>query len=275
MSTTMRRFGRRIFLSTSACALVPGQAHERDAAAWELLGRVQHTYTKAVAYDLDFREKSSLDASTFDPYATSWDGRMACLEPHHFFYQNPLPENSRSKPARILCGNGSSVFNFSAAFHNEYIEEVYSDKHVAMRRTQGGDMFLRFHLKYVEVFRNVAERKQKEPRMLGQKKLKAFGREVECAVVETYPSDGSPFLITERLWIEPDTNRVLCLNRHGYVIAKGTGRRLPKVIDRTYRWRVLGQEMSMDIFRFVPPKGARFVEKFTPLPPRFMSYPTR
>lgn len=274
MPATIDRFSRRRFLSWAACAFPSRELQaEKDDRAWELLRTVQDTYVTAVAYDVDFREESRVDLLGA-PLDNIWTARMASLAPHHFFYQTPLTDpKSRKTPQYILCGDGYSVFTFSAYRNKEYIEEIYRDAHVAARRTRGGDEYLRFHLEHIDKYRVLAERKQKEPRYVGNRKIKVFGRSIECAVLETSPLDGSPFQVTETLWVETATNRVLRCSRHGYLISRGIRRRIPKIVDRTYRWRVLGQELPLDLFRFVPPKGSRRVEKFTPLPPRFISYP--
>ncbi len=278
MSTTRKGLGRGAFVSTSLCALLRGDSQQKDEKAWEVLRKVQETYAGAIAYDLDCVEKKRSDLDVNDPHSFFWSIRMACLEPHHFFYQQPLPETPRDKPERIICGDGVSVFQFSAVHNKEYIEEVYSDSHVAARKTLGGDAYLRFHLDYLECFRKVVDRKQDSPRFLGMKTRKIFERTVECEVVDTFPLDRFGVKATETLWVEPGTNRVLLSNRRGWIVERGVGTRagtrMPLMIDRFYRWRVLGQEISRDVFRFVPPEGARFVEKFTRLPPRFISLPS-
>ncbi|MBI4893331.1 MAG: DUF2092 domain-containing protein [Acidobacteria bacterium] len=270
----MRRFGRRIFISTSACALAPGQAQQRDEEAKGLLKKVQETYVATTAYDLDFQENAR-----FDSYTGYWpntiSGRMACLEPHRFLYQTPLRDpNSGKAPERILCGDGASVFVFVASRNREYIREIYSDQGATARRTTGGDEYFKLHMEHVERFRTVASREQKEPRSLGRQMVKVFGQTVECEVVETYPADGRGFTVQETLWVEPGSNRVLRCLRQGYQADRRNSRRTSKIVDRTYRWRMLGTQIAMDVFQFVPPKGARLVDRFSPGRPLAVSVPS-
>ncbi|HBY64677.1 MAG TPA: hypothetical protein DEH78_33065 [Solibacterales bacterium] len=68
---------------------------------------------------------------------------------------------------------------------------------------------------------------------------------------------------SERLWIDVGAGRLLqsLIRRYEW------GQASPRLFwfrRHTFDWRVIGNTISDDVFRFQPPRGARLVETFCP-----------
>jgi hypothetical protein len=109
-----------------------------------------------------------------------WGARLAAVAPDHFLAEIPVMGPYRIDPRAavhkwLIVGDGRSVFFYRPTL-NEYTEEVYRHRPDSRPRiTEGAKLFQRSHEEHFERFRSLATRPQREPRLRGEKTIKAEG----------------------------------------------------------------------------------------------------
>jgi hypothetical protein len=192
---------------------------------------------------------------------------LAAVAPDLFYsdWRSNAPQRQSGAAIRafILCCDGRSVFQFRHNL-NEYKEEVYRHTPESPpRQTEGAGFFARFHEEHFERFQSVATRPQREPRFRGEKTIKVFDREVSCLQIDTRSIETGGHRWREQLWFDPNNYRVIQSLRERMQLTGDRKFRYLLSSQSQYDWHVLGGEVPPETFRFVPPEGAKLVERFS------------
>jgi hypothetical protein len=257
----------------SSLFLAPARAATTEDA-WPILHQAEAKYRAALAYDV---QVTAAGSSEVGEIGSSWGGWFAALAPDRFRAEIPMTSFHHRHPRAainkwLIVGDGRSVFYYRPTL-NEYTEEVYRHSPDSLPRiTDGAKLFQRCHEEHFERFRSLATRPQREPRLSGQKTIKVFGRKVSCLQIDARSIETSGgHRWSERLWIGPTSFHIVQSLRGRFHF---TGDRQARIFRWTrcqYDWRVLGSEIPLEIFRFIPPEGAKLVEQFTFHGPRYWS----
>jgi hypothetical protein len=243
--------------------------------AWSILRKSEAIYRTATAFDMS-RASVSYDDAIRRKYRT-W-GRMAAFAPGCFYSESwsrvQLIHPKAKVHRTIICCDGRTVYHYRPAV-NEYTEEVYRRQPGdPPRLSEGVILFQRAHAEHFERFCVIAGRPQREPRLRGLKTITVFDRKVTCLQIDTHSiekSGGRRW--SEKFWIDPDSFQIRYTLRGQFHL---TGDRLYRMFRWTedrFDWHVLGTQVPLETFHFVPPPGARLVERFTPLAPRLEMSP--
>jgi hypothetical protein len=250
-----------------------GAAITQDA--WSILRETEGKYRAALSYDVQVIVTSSIEIGMV---GSRWDARLAALAPDHFLAEIPVTA-LRTHPRAaihkwIIAGDARSVFYYRPTL-NEYTEEVYRHRPDSLPRiTEGAKLFQRSHDEHFERFRFLASRPQREPRLRGRRTIRVFGREVVCLQIDTASFENSGgHRWNEKLWIDPTSFRIVQSLRGRFHLTGDRRARIFRWTRSQYDWHVLGGEIPLEIFHFIPPEGAKLVEKFTDRTPRFWPQP--
>jgi hypothetical protein len=261
---------RRQLLATlpSGLFLAPARAAATQDA-WSILHQTEAKYRAALAYDVQMMSAGSMEVGML---GSRWGARLAAVAPDHFLAEIPVMGPYRIDPRAavhkwLIVGDGRSVFFYRPTL-NEYTEEVY--RHLPdspPRITEGAKLFQRSHEEHFERFRSLATRPQREPRLRGEKTIKVFDRRVPCLQIDTHSiqkSGGHRW--SEKLWLDPNNYWIIQSLRGRLHLTGDRKARLFRYTQTQYDWHTLGAELPPETFRFVPPEGAKLVERFTWIP---------
>lgn len=228
-------------------ALRPSAAADGEAEV--ILGKVAQTYASLRTYSLKVHNDVGSDVAV-DSFVNDFE--LTFRDGSHFAY---TVRTSPSLGPLTVVRDGETVWTYNAQLR-EYMEEPGDVGGVRTGSSYGVGIFARANAQLVNRFVHLTGFID-TARLAGRERLRDGFFEGEAILVELRPPRGQRDQRTERIWIDPRTN----------LVVKSVSTK-PGSDSNTfhYSYRLLNEPVPDEFFGFRPPRNAKRVKKFSPIP---------